>query len=88
MKTPIIITDLSKKQQLELFMELRRLGVLDHDVKGSFPTEIQRAAEHLSGWPSLQELAISQGTITRYDNAIKALIAAHETGKVMMDPML
>lgn len=88
MKTPITISDLSNKRQLELFMELRRLGVLDSDVRGLFPAEIQRAAEHLSGWPSLEELGIAQATITRYDNAYKAFSAAHEAGEVIMNPML
>ena len=88
MQPLVTITDLSQIRQLELYLELRQLGVLMSSVAELFPTEIQRAAEHLSGWPSVEKLGISHGTIAHHSRAIKAMEDAQETGALTMDPLL
>lgn len=88
MKPRTTISDLSQIRQLELYLELGQLGVLMTDVSELFPVEIVRAAEPLSGWPSLEELGISQAAIAWHDRAIKEMVDAQETGALKMDPLL
>jgi len=63
MKSPVTVSDLSRKQQLDLFLELWQLGLLVSNIRESFPPEIREAASLYVGLPSLQRLGIVQETI-------------------------